>query len=346
MTSGRHPREDQPSCIGVVILNWNEPALTLSCLNALVRSERCRLDIIVVDNGSTDDSHQRLGAWENHYEGTHKLTILNLDSNLGFTGGVNRGIRELERRDRLPAAVLLLNNDAIVGRETVWRLSAAMEAAGSGVVGATIFSGGRKQFTGVRSPHPLIAEFFSPLARPGSLDPEQMDAYEPSIRANGAAMLIRREVLEDIQHARGAYLDDRLFLYYDELEFCERARDLGYDTIVARDAKVEHAEAATVGGMHNPISYYYQTRNRIILARDLLPLHWQALFHPFDVMINLGRVAKNLLAGRPASARAVWDGFLDAYRGRTGKWRRHDVASTHGGSDAEPQDLPPEHEVA
>ena len=77
--------------------------------------------------------------------------------------------------------------------------------------------------------------------------------------------------------------------------------------------------------------FYYFTRNSVILARTLLPFGKRMLFHLIVLPLCAQANAKLLLARQPHLARALFCGFLDGYRGVTGKWRDHDRASRKGG---------------
>jgi len=137
-------------------------------------------------------------------------------------------------------------------------------------------------------------------------------------------MLIRREALSAVYLSAGRYLNNGLFLYGDELDFCVLVSKLGYKTVLAKQAIVYHKPFQSTGDAYNPVAYYYITRNRLLLAKELLPIYWKALFHPVNVLLCLARVLKNVADGRLNSSRAILCGLVDGYRGVTGKWKHHD----------------------
>jgi hypothetical protein len=100
--------------VAVVILNWNTALLTTQCADALLRSDYHPLEIIVIDNGSTDGSADTIAA--RHPE----IALVRNSVNVGFAEGSNQGIRLALKKDA--AYVMLLNNDAIVD----WRRSLAL----------------------------------------------------------------------------------------------------------------------------------------------------------------------------------------------------------------------------
>ena len=92
-------------------------------------------------------------------------------------------------------------------------------------------------------------------------DRGQFDQSGPTHFAHGAAMLVKREVIE-----RAGLMPDLYFLYYEELDWCCRIRQAGYTIYYQSSALVYHKESMTVG-KGNPLKVYYQTRNRILFMR-------------------------------------------------------------------------------
>jgi GT2 family glycosyltransferase len=121
-------------------------------------------------------------------------------------------------------------------------------------------------------------------------------------------------------------------LYSDELDFCVAAHREGYKTVVARNAiachRVEVRQQASDSSVY---FFYYFTRNSVILARTLLPFGQRLLFHLIYPPLCARRIIKRLFARQPHLARALFCGFLDGYRGVTGKWKDHDRDARRGG---------------
>jgi GT2 family glycosyltransferase len=341
--------------VAISILNWNRWRDTLECLESIRQLNYPNYLTIVLDNGSQNDSIERVRAWAKENVGEarvlveynraaalaggeqnkeefldrfgarSRMVLVSVGENLGFTGGNNVGIRYALHRPRPADYVFLLNNDAAVDPDCLWILVQADAAANAGIVGAVVKekSSGRVQFAGYNKTFAVARELFRPVLRPSSKF-ESRDDISPSAWVNGAAMLIRKDTLWDVYASTGRYLDDRLFLYYEELELCSLARRLGYKSVVAKKALVYHNEAESSGGRFNPVAYYYSNRNRLLLANELLPIPGKVLFHFVHLPVCLGRVLKNLAHKRPRSARAILCSLSDGYRGTTGKWRYHD----------------------
>ena len=137
-------------------------------------------------------------------------------------------------------------------------------------------------------------------------------------------MLIRRAALQDVYRLRGCYLDEKLFLYGEDMEICEAAHRAGYRTVMARHAVVYHGAASSSGGQFNAMAYYYQNRNRIFMASGNLAMPWHAFFHLLNGAVCSVRILKNLASRRPQAAMAIFRGMVDGYRGIGGKWKYHD----------------------
>jgi len=347
---------EKPPRVVVSILNWRGWRDTIECLRSIGKLRYANYLTVVADNGSGDGSLEELRAWgkahfregdgfveycreialaggdpsrEGHLErgaSGRRLVLVDNAENLGFTGGNNVVIQYALRRPQPADYVLLLNNDAIIPDDCLNQLTEASQKAGAGIVGAVVKEreSGHIQFAGYVGSFPLLRQFFHPFFRFPAVVPDPTNEIQPSFLVSGAAMLIRTDVLEAVHRSTGHYLDDALFLYVEEAEFCGQARKLGYKSVVANRALVYHGEAASSGGRYNPIAYYYSNRNRIRVAGCLLAWPLRLLFHGINIPLCLGRAVKNLLQGRRNAAGAILRGVFDGYRGVVGKWRLHD----------------------
>ena len=117
-------------------------------------------------------------------------------------------------------------------------------------------------------------------------------------------MLLSRGLLKSLHVHADHYLDDRLFMYCEDVAVSHRARELGYKVIVARKAVAEHQARRISVDAYNAIRFYYGTRNTFLLIRD------RPARQAFPSVLNhtfwsLARIAKNLAARRFSSARAI-----------------------------------------
>ena len=337
----------------ISILNWNGWEDTLECLESVRRLDYPNYLTVVVDNGSSNGSADKIKAWAEANLGpghaiadytretalaggdpeteraldrapsSARLVLVRNEENLGFTGGNNTAIHYALQRKEPGDYVFLLNNDAAPDRDCLRQLVATGRESGAGMVGAIVTDGdGKNILFGGRAS--LLRQFFSPIVNWHLAPPEGHNGFWESYLLPGTAMLIRSDVLESVRQGRDEYLKNDLFMYSEAIVLSSRARKAGYQTVMAAHAKVRHMNAASSGGKRNPLVYYYPTRNRITAAREVLPSYWRALFHLTNLTTCVAQMARNVVRGHAHSSWALLNGLIDGYRGTGGKWRYHD----------------------
>jgi len=282
-----------------VVLNWNGGDDTLAALESLDGVEA-----ICVDNGSEDGSPDAVAA---QFPG---VELVRTGVNLGFSGGNNVGIRRALARGA--DWVLLMNNDAVADPALPAALAAAaMERPDAGVLACKVFfaeppdvlmyAGGRVN---------LRLGYWGRQDGFGQRDDGRFDALRDVDRATGAAMAVSRAAIE-----RAGLLDESLFAYAEDTEWCLRIREAGFGVVFVPDAKVWHVGSASTGGMRSPTSIYYDTRNMIAVAERHDPRGGAA------GAIRRGVVLGAHLANArdAAGVRAAVKGWRDARHGRLGR---------------------------
>ena len=216
---------DTAKKVAVVVLNWNGLAETIECLESLHQSDYPRLEVIVVDNGSTDGSCPAIK------ERFPDVCLIENQSNWGFVRGNNRGMADgLERGADL---LFVLNNDTILRPDCITELVNAIEGDPTiGIVGPLmqrtlrpdlVDMGGDFNFwTGdVRLRHFVLSI--------GGGDVQPIDYVW------GCGLMVRAEVVQSI-----GLFAERYGAYYEDADFCMRARAVGYRTVVATRAWMVH----------------------------------------------------------------------------------------------------------
>lgn len=290
----------------IVILNWNGWSITLECLQSLDALDYPNYRVLVVDNGSTDDSVARLKL------SRPDLELIETGKNLGFTGGCNAGIENALGQD--PDYILLFNNDAKAKPDMLKHLLDVAINTGAAICGARVLdeTGTTTLFDGDRWPWTI---FGLRRRRP----PHARAAWSKSDRVDGCAMLLRRDFLEQSLLKRREIFWTDLFMYCEETELCRYAISHGYQCMMSHHAIAYHGLAMSSGGKGNPRTYYYLTRNRIYLANRCLSPGWKIFFHLYYAPSRLFRQFM-----RPQAARsAVWQGLKDGYGGIKGIWKEH-----------------------
>jgi GT2 family glycosyltransferase len=282
-----------------VVLNWNGGDDTLAAIESLEGVET-----VCVDNGSDDGSPDAIAARFPSVE------LIRTGVNLGFSGGNNVGIRRALARGA--DWVLLLNNDAVADVGLPAALAAAAEARpDAGVLACKVFfadppdvlmyAGGRVN---------LRLGYWGRQDGFGQRDDGRFDVLRDVDRATGAAMAVSRAAIE-----RAGLLDESLFAYAEDTEWCLRIREAGFGVVFAPDAKVWHVGSASTGGLRSPTSIYYDTRNMIAVAERHDPRRGAAAALRRGVV--LGAHLAN--ARDAAGVRAAVKGWRDARRGRLGR---------------------------
>jgi GT2 family glycosyltransferase len=248
---------------GVSILNYRSTADTATLLESLERSNNLDMDLLVVDNGPADSDHRELVA---AIDG--RAAVVASGDNLGYARGNNIAIRSLVERGC--EFVWVLNPDTIVEPSTLTNLIRHMDAVPDCAVvgprilftgtGDRIWSDGgvidleRFGATYHRASRRSVAETHK---EPGSFDVD----YVP-----GASALFRASALE-----RLGLLPEHYFLYFEETDWCVRARRAGWRVMTDSRAWMKHS--GTSGGpVPKPYFLYYMTRNRYRFVVDVLGL--------------------------------------------------------------------------
>lgn len=300
--------------VTAVVLNWNGLEDTTACLASLAEADYPSLEVVVVDNGSTDGSP---GLLRQRFP---RVALLETGENLGYAGGNNVGLRyALERGADY---VLLLNNDTEVAPGFLRRLVEAAEADPRvGVVGPTIYYYDRPDV--VWSAGGAI-DWRRGRTRMVGLDEPDRGQFGTAPRevdfVSGCAMLVRREAVE-----RVGLLDERFFLYYEEVEWCVRIRRAGFRILHVPGAHIWH-KIPSDGREASPMVHYYMSRNRLLFLEST-GAGYRAWIHTLLMEYMRRSIAWTVRPkwwGKRAQRRALWRGVVDHFRGRWGRqilWR-------------------------
>ena len=290
--------------ICVVVVHYKGRELTKRCVESF-EGQR----VVVVDNGSPEPlDWQSSGLTE----------VIKIETNLGFTGGNNVGIKKALASDT--EWIMLLNNDALLPAD-FFEIFSRLDLKGDIIAPKIYFAPGKEyhyrryqekdrgkviwyaggviDWQNVYGSHRGVDE----------VDRGQYDQKEETDFASGCAMLVRREVFE-----RVGLLDERYFLYLEDLEFCCRAKKTGFKVVFEPRLYLWHVNAGSsvVGG---PLQDYFITRNRLLLAGQ---------YASWRTKMALWREAGRLLvSGRAWQKKAVVDYWLRR-QGR-GRWPNEDA---------------------
>jgi GT2 family glycosyltransferase len=276
--------------VSIITVNYNQADYTCALLDSIRRQDFRDVEVLVVDNASRDNPAARIA------EQYPEVRFIRSEQNLGFAGGNNLAVREA-RGDLL----FFINNDAEITEGCIARMVRFFEEKPRlGIVSPLICyypelqtpnaelqtsNVDLIQYAGMTRVHPITAR--NRTIGNKELDRGQFAEPQPTAYAHGAAMMLRRSVLDEV----GPMSED-FFLYYEELDWCERIRRAGWEVWVEPRARVYHKESVAVqqiGGLKT----YYLNRNRVWFMRKHYGGWRLAGFYAFLLLVT---VPKNVMA--------------------------------------------------
>ena len=259
--------------LGIVVLNWNGKEVTPRCLDSIYRSTYLPDSTVVVDNASIDGSRDVIR------KRFPQAVLIENDSNLGFAEGCNIGIRYLLEREF--ELILILNNDTEVDAKCLHELCRAAASHPAAAYAATIYEhenhgtvwygGGTISRLTLEARHET-----RPADGPGLPRPTEF--------ITGCCMLFRSEALKHI-----GLLDPDFFAYYEDVDWCLRAKASGCNLLHVPKAAVYHDVSHSFRragsnqdgstrfswAQKRPVVLHLSYRNRLLLARK----HSKSIVH-------------------------------------------------------------------
>lgn len=245
--------------VTTIILNWNNASDTLACLGSTAAIDYAKHRVIVVDNGSTDDSVDIITG---EYP---EVTVLETGANLGYTGGNNRGI-EYALKDSCDY-VWLLNDDVTVAPDSLSALVLVAESEPkAGFLGPKVHM--REDPQRLLSAGGKLGENWRPQHRGiGELDQGRFDEVAEVDYLSGCALLVSRRLIE-----KAGGLDNDFFAYHEDIEWCYRGRQAGFRVLFVPEAKVWHPDTLRRDAESALVTYYMSRNQLLFLAKHHLGL--------------------------------------------------------------------------
>jgi hypothetical protein len=302
-------------------LNWNGWKDTIECLRSLEKLNYPNtLEIIVVDNASTDESIQKIKEELPNLK--RKITLIENKNNLGFSGGNNVGINYAISHEAL--YVLLLNNDTVVD---------------SNFLKGLVLVGEKDKTVGILAPKIYFFDdpktiwyaggnfnwiFGSSHSRFGKIDSKKTEKTRKTQFITGCAMLVKSEVFKKV-----GLLDERFFLYYEDTDFSLMARKSGFKCVLVPSARIwhkipleslKHKLSGAAGKIGSPSVLYYHYRNAMLLISKNGPFLINILKHFWAAwMIFKQKIKIAFFPKKRDVSKAINRGFVDYYKGKFGK---------------------------
>ncbi|HEX3356928.1 MAG TPA: glycosyltransferase family 2 protein [Tepidisphaeraceae bacterium] len=231
----------------IVIVNYRTPDLTISCLRSLAPQLPASAKVVITDNLSGDDSVERISAAIQQNNWTW-ATMMPLERNGGFAFGNNAAIRPALASPDAPKYILLLNPDTELRDNAISALTDYMDSHPEiGIAGSRLEDpDGTPQCSAFRF-HSIVSEFehgirlglVSKLLSSSVVRQPIPDHETQTDWVAGASMIIRREVFE-----KTGLLDEKYFMYYEEVDFCLAAQKAGFKIGYAPQSRVIHLVGA------------------------------------------------------------------------------------------------------
>ncbi|MEH0980980.1 glycosyltransferase family 2 protein [Micromonospora sp. CPCC 205556] len=296
-----------PETVVAVILNWNCADDTLRCLRAVLDGSTA-LEVVIVDNGSSDDSVEKLAG------AAGPATLLRLDRNLGYAGGMNAGIREAQARGA--DWVWLLNADCVPRPDA---LATLLGQADRFVVATSLQTTSAEPSDPSAEPYVVAAMLPKGKVRPFRCAGCAEGAHEVDM-VTGAALLMRLSWV-----VRVGLFDERFFHYKEEFDLVRRISVAGGRIGFVCGSEVWHERGGSLSGS-SPRARYYHHRNELLYVRKHYPRPLRRLLleepiHYRNLARSLWRIAVGGREGRRASL-AVLAGYWDGLRGVHGPTER------------------------
>ncbi len=295
----------------IIVLNWNRADDTLDCLRSLEKMivKDFVLGVIIVDNGSDDNSVDRIRKF-----GTDNFAVEIIENgkNLGFAKGNNVGINYALKKGA--SYQLLLNNDTIADRHLITELlNCAKKHKDAGIFTPKIYFAGGFEFHKKYKRDELGRVIWSAGGNidwdnvyatnngVDEVDTGQFDHDKETEFATGAALFIRSEVIR-----KYGTFDERYFMYYEDVDLCERYKRSGGCVMYTHKAVLWH-KVAQSSGIGSNLNDYFTTRNRLLFGMGYARLRTKLALYKESVRL--------LMDGRPWQKKGV----IDFYTAKFGK---------------------------
>ncbi|MDR2928468.1 MAG: glycosyltransferase family 2 protein [Cytophagaceae bacterium] len=295
--------QNQP-LVSVIILNWNTLDLLAKFVPVVKQNSALpRVEIVVADNGSTDDSVQWL---QQHHP---DIRIIALEKNCGFVGGYNEAIAQMTSE-----YTVLLNSDAAPGKGWLQPLIDAIsdDANIAAVVPKIKDYSNPTRFEYAGAGGGFIDRFGYPFCR-GRIfdvleeDNGQYNAGGKIFWGSGAALMVKTDL-----YNRTGGLDYDFFAHMEEIDWCWRVKNMGFEIIYVPQSEVFHVGGGTLP-QSSPRKNYLNFRNNLfLLVKNKQGAYVLTLF--CRMLLDGIALLRNLAGGEFAMAKSILLAHCDFYR--------------------------------
>ncbi len=284
--------------VSIITVNYNHSYLTEELLNSIAATNTyTNIEIIVVDNGS---SQNPLPDWISKYP---NVKFIRSEINKGFAGGNNIGIKAATGD-----YYFLVNNDTVFTTLLIETLVTTLNNHPTvGIVSPKIkFFDAQNilQYVGYTK-----MNYYTARNKQLGLFETDNGQYDnliaPTSFAHGAAMMVTKEAI-----TKAGLMAENFFLYYEELDWCERIKKAGFEIWMNTNACIYHKESISVG-QRSALKEYFMNRNRILFERKNASVYERWLFYIYFILIVTPRNILFYIEQReaqfiPVLLKAIW----------------------------------------
>lgn len=301
------PHPHGPPGVSAVVLNWNGGDLVKACVESVLEQDLAANEILVVDNGSSDGSVAQIRSTGG------RVQVLELGNNLGFSAGMNAGIKATTCE-----YVLLLNLDVTLeaGYIRLCAQALAEDPQLGGVTGKLLQAGTRKPPIIDTTGHIVYRSRWVVDRGQGEPDRGQYDSSTRIFGVCGAAPMLSRAMLEDIK-IDDEFFDEDFFAYFEDYDLSWRARLVGWGFGFVPGAIAHHLRGGSQGKSAARILAYNHVNRLFVMLKNDHPLSF--LRHFPEIAYTEIRATLHMLRRRPAALCRAWITFFSLF---SKQWRK------------------------
>lgn len=247
--------------VTVILINYNHSKDTIKCVESVLKSEYNNFHVFIIDNGSEEQDYKKLIEI---YENNEIVSIIHLTKNLGYVGGVNKGLEEAAKIE--PDFFLIMNNDTIIDKDAMHALvETAEKYGGNAIVSGKVYNMDKPdtlQYIGQWCRNRKKIDF-PPYVKDGQeKDLGQYDNEMEMAMLDDIYWLLPNKVFRDV-----GYYSNYFFLYGEQNDYALRAVKKGYKLIYSPNAKIWHYHHLTTadGKKESPSIDYWKAYALLML---------------------------------------------------------------------------------
>ena len=291
--------------LAIITINYNGSESTIKLLNSLAGQTDNDFRVFIIDNASEETDFKLLSNFL-RVTTCDAITFRNIE-NLGFSGGNNVGIKEALKNGA--DWMLILNNDTWTENDFIAQLKPILTSS-EGIVGVPLVEGAQTAYCGKIK---WLKSMFQ-----HEQNNSQIHNYKLQINSKfyviGGAMAIHKDVFEKI-----GLLDEKYFLYFEDADFCIRARCVNIPLTIAENIIIYHNPSSTTKKLGSPFLLRYHYRNALYFNWKNGPWYIKLLVWRWSWIVILKQIFKVMTHHNREWSVAILKGVFDFYKNKMGR---------------------------